>query len=172
MIPSEMRDEIKKLGRKKLARMLAELADFKPENEVWLGTRLYGQKLESSLEFYKKRVKDAFFRKDAPSLKLARAALNDYKKVSKDRENNIDLMVFYVESGTELTLQYGDMWSAFYTSLENVYMDVLKALSKPENKHLIEKFKPRINALIEKTEDMGWGYGDTLSDYYEEYFGE
>ncbi len=171
MIPSEMKSEIKKLDKKELARMLAELADFKPENGVWLKTRLYGPKLESSLEFYKNRVKDAFFGKAAPSLKLARNALNDYKKVSGDQENSIDLMVFYVESGTELTLKYGDMWGAFYTSLENVYVDVLKTLAKPENKHLIDKFKLRLKVLVEKTEDMGWGYGDTLSDYYEEYLG-
>jgi hypothetical protein len=101
MITSEMKSEIKKLDKKELARMLAELADFKPENGVWLKTKLYGPKLEGSLEFYKKRVKDAFFGKDAPSLKLARNALNDFKKVSGDLENSMDLMVFYVESGTE-----------------------------------------------------------------------
>ena len=157
MIASGIKSEIKRLDRKELARMLSELADFKPENEVWLKTRLYGPKLESSLEFYKKRIRNAFFGKDAPSLKLARTALNDYKKVSGDLESNIDLMVSYVENGTELTLKYGDMWGAFYTSLENVYIDLLKTLAKPKNRHLIDKFKPRLIALVDKTEDIGWG---------------
>lgn len=101
-------------------------------------------------------------------MKLARTALNDYKKVSGDLESNIDLMVSYVENGTELTLKYGDMWGAFYTSLENVYIDILKTLAKLENRHLIDKFKPRLIALVDKTEDIGWGYHDTLSDYYAE----
>ncbi len=172
MDAARIKKALRALDKKRLASLLAELANFKEENEVWLETKLYGPELDTSLRFYRKKIKDAFFGKDAPDLKLARAALNDYKKVSSDTENNADLMMFYIETGTDLTLRYGDMWNAFYTSLENVYIDVLKTLSKPENVHLINAFEPRLQALVAKTEDMGWGYHDTLVDYYEEYIGK
>ncbi len=33
---------------------------------------------------------------------------------------------------------------------------------------LIEKFRPRLEILVNKTEDVGWGYHDVLWDWYDE----
>ena len=33
---------------------------------------------------------------------------------------------------------------------------------------LIEKFRPRLEILVNKTEDVEWGYHDVLWDWYDE----
>ena len=81
-------------------------------------------------------------------------------------------MVFYAETGTDVTIIYGDMYEQFYYSLECMYWDTVELLNKLEDKNLIEKFRPRLKAMVTKTNGMGWGYHDTLSDIYYNELGE
>ncbi|MBU4223059.1 MAG: hypothetical protein KKA10_15820 [Euryarchaeota archaeon] len=117
------------------------------------------------LKYYKMKISKAL---DSNDFTAAKKAISDFKKASPDRENLIDLMVYYVEQGTEITLDCGDMYEDFYTKLENVYIDAIKFLNEWGDTKLIEKFRPRMEILVNKTEDVGWGYHDVLWDWYDE----
>ena len=52
-----------------------------------------------------------------------------FKKISKKPEHLLELMVFYVEQGMEIGEEYGDMYEAFYSSMELMFEHVIKMLN-------------------------------------------
>ena len=162
-----IRNDLKRMDKDKVIGLLAGLAGFKNDNMIWLRAKLYGKdEVQKSIEFYKKRISEAF--KGEVKRSLARSAINDYRKVSGNEDGLIELLLFYVEKGTALSFEYGDMSGAFYASMENAYVDALVLIAKPENRQMIDSFRPRIEMVIKQSEVMGYGYHDTLVDYYEE----
>ena len=76
-----------------------------------------------------------------------------------------DLMLFYVECGTQFTCSYGDIDEDFYNELENVFEDLLIFLKENTTTNLFETYQHRINAIIKEADDhVGWGYPDQLRD--------
>jgi hypothetical protein len=49
----------------------------------------------------------------------------------------------------------GDVYEDFYTRLESVYIETIKLLNKWGDTKRIEKFRPRLEILVNKTEDVG-----------------
>jgi hypothetical protein len=101
-------------------------------------------------------------------LSIAKKAVNDFKKASQNKEAVLDLMIFYVETGTKFTNEYGDINEAFYMSMESMHEKVVSLLNKTEDARLIEHFRPRLEAIVKNAEGTGWGYYDNLSDLYGE----
>lgn len=166
MKSTELKKTLKKFDKKELIELIIELAKLKKYNMEWLEIEFQRpDELPELLEYYKKKISRAWNLND---LTAAKKAVKDFKKASPDRESLIDIMIFYVEQGTEITLNYGDMYEDFYTRLENVYIDAIKLLNEWGDTKLIEKFRPRLEMLVTKTEDMGWGYHDVLWDWYDE----
>jgi hypothetical protein len=162
----ELKKTLTQFDKKELIRLIIELAKLKKDNMEWLEIEFQRpDELPELLEYYKKKISKAF---DLNDLTAAKKAIADFKKASPDRENLIDLMIYYVEQGTEITLDCGDMYEDFYTKLENVYIDAIKLLNEWGDTKLIEKFRPRLETLVMKTEDVGWGYYDVLCDWYDE----
>jgi hypothetical protein len=64
------------------------------------------------------------------SSKKAKKVLSDYKKATNDKIGLIDLMVHYVECGTNFLCEYGDMYEQYYISLESVFDNVTSARYK------------------------------------------
>lgn len=152
--------------KNELLRLVIELAKLKKDNMEWLEIEFQRpDELPELLEYYKKKIwRDL----DSNDFKSAKKSISDFKKASPDREHLIDLMIYYVETGTEITLDCGDMYEDFYTKLENVYIDAIKLLNEWGDTNLIEKFRPRMEILVDKTEDVGWGYHEVLWDWYDE----
>lgn len=163
---TELKKTLERFDKKELIRLIIELAKLKKYNMEWLEIEFQKPEgLPELLEYYKKKISKAL---DSNDFTAAKKAITDFKKASPDRENLIDLMIYYVEQGTEITLDCGDMYEDFYTKLENVYIDSIKLLNEWGDTRLIEKFRPRLEALVDKTEDVGWGYHDVLWDWYDE----
>jgi len=171
MKSSELKKTLELFDKKELIRLVFELAKLRKDNMAWLETKLQGSEhLSESVEYYKKKILGSF--EGRINLKDAKKAISDFKKASNDRESLIDLMLLYVEKGTEITISYGDMYEQFYYSLECMYGDAVELLNKWGDKNLIEKFRPRLKAVLTKTQGMGWGYHDTLSEIYYDELGE
>ncbi len=167
----ELKKTLEGFEKKELVKLILEIAKLRKDNMVWLETKIQGsENLEESVEHYKKKILNGF--EGRIKLNVAKKAISDFRKASNDKESLIDLMLLYVEKGTEITLTYGDMHEQFYYSLECMYGDEVELLKKWGDKSLIEKFRPRLEAVVIKTEGMGWGYHDTLSDIYYDELGE
>ena len=173
---AELKKKLVVFEKKELIGLVFELAKLRKDNMVWLETKFQDpEDIQKSVEHYKKKISCGFYTRSGDlniRLSEAKKAISDFKKASKDRESLIDLMVFYAETGTDVTIIYGDMYEQFYYSLECMYWDTVELLNKLEDKNLIEKFRPRLKAMVTKTNGMGWGYHDTLSDIYYNELGE
>src|SRR3989338_9343737 len=158
-----MNKKLKKLGKEELYSLLQELSSLKKENADFLRLKLQNR-TDEAVTYYKQKIKEALW-KEKTNLREARKALIDFKKISKNPEHLLELMVFYVENGEKIDNEYGDMYEAFYSSMESMFDQIIKTLNN--NQDLIPKFKGRLNSIIEKSCE-GWAHKDTLLDIYEE----
>ncbi|MCX6287540.1 MAG: DUF6155 family protein [Bacteroidetes bacterium] len=117
------------------------------------------------LKLYKEKVLEAFYprRGDMFHLKIGKRAISDFKKLKPSLESQIDLMIYYVECGVKLTLEYGDIDDNFYSSLEGVYFEALKLIDKNEFHKIFEE---RAFEIVNKTNNIGWGFHDAIGDIY------
>ena len=118
------------------------------------------------MEKYRAKIVEQFFpRRGFGKLKLgeARKAIRDYRKASGDVAGTIDLMLTYVENGTEFTREFGDINAAYYNSLESVLHEMVTSLWK-EGPELYPRFRERILHMETHASHIGWGYGDYLRE--------
>jgi len=76
----------------------------------------------------------------------------------------LELMVYYVECGNEFTLTYGDIDEPFYNSLVSMFSDIVSRLTKAQDEYLLHLFLPRLQNVVCKANDIGWGYYDAIAD--------
>ncbi|MEI7774877.1 MAG: hypothetical protein WCK17_08880, partial [Verrucomicrobiota bacterium] len=120
------------------------------------------------LEKYRHKVSGQFFSKKAHGmgdLKLgeARKAIRDYKKATGNIPGTAELLMTYVESGTEFTCQYGDIGERFYSSVESA-LDELATLLRSEARELYPQFSDRLPNVEQKSDCVGWGFHDFIAD--------
>jgi len=117
------------------------------------------------LKKYKEKVLEAFYPKrgDMFHLKIGKKAITEFKKLKPSLESQIDLMIYYVECGVKLTLDFGDIDDNFYSSLEGVYFEALKLIDKYK---IYNKFEERAFEIVTKTRNIGWGFHDAVGDIY------
>jgi hypothetical protein len=100
-------------------------------------------------------------------LAVARKAIADFRKLAPPPASLADLMLFYVEMGVRFTNTYGDINESFYRSMETVYEQAAKLIASSD---LEELFAERCQQIVHDTRNIGWGFHDTLTEIYDEYF--
>ena len=143
--------------------LIKELYDLSVKNKDFLNAK-FAKNSTTMLEKYKEIVIEPFFPKKGGFGKLklmpAKKAISDYKKATNDILGTLDLMLTYVESGTDFTVQFGDIDENFYNSLVSVLYQFKKLITLKD----LEYFKVRLIKLNDKACNIGWGYGDGVSD--------
>ncbi len=165
---TEIKKELKKLSKDKLIDIFADL--YKKNKAVKEYLDFYANPNEKELfEKYRDKVYEAFYPKRGFNLKLkdGKQAISDFKKLKPSPDLIAELMLFYVETGVEFTNQYGDIEEAFYSSLESTYFAALTLMRK---ENLLDKFAVQARLIVSDTEGIGWGFHDSLSDVYTEFY--
>ncbi|MFZ1597720.1 MAG: hypothetical protein WAW26_17880 [Anaerolineae bacterium] len=160
---------LRNLEKDDFLRLLHDLYALNADNRLFLTTRLLAGTPAEMVAPYRKAISQVFNPdRGHPSLQLgaARKALNDFKKACQDRLLVIDFMLFYVEQGVVCTRTYGDIDAPFYNSLLSVYRSAAELVSEINDPAQIEAFKPRFQAIIRDTREIGWGFHDGLIDIY------
>ncbi len=140
---------------------------FSKENRTFIASRLFPETDWSALlEKYRKQIKDAVFPSPAHRIRLgdARKAIRAYRKATSDLAGTAELMLVYVESGTDCAQNYGMDYESFYTSLESMLNDLLDLLCDERNRRILERLHERVRDLEQSASDIGWGYGDYVSE--------
>ena len=152
--------------------LIKDLYALNKHNKTFIEARYL--KTSDSLEPYKKRIDEALYpdvMKDKPvSFSAGRKAISDYKKATKDTNGTIELMVHYVKTGTQFTLDYGDMYDEFYDSLYSMFQAPLKLLIKADSATPKKKFVAELVDIVHSVRHIGWGYNDDISDLLNDYF--
>lgn len=150
-----------------LIALIKDLYEASPDNRDFLHARFEPENnAGAALETYRRKIVEQFFpARGFGKLKLgeARKAIRDYGKATGNLEGTIDLMLAYVENGTDFTREFGDIDEAFYDSLESMLNDVAELLVDP-GKELYPRFQERVRRLAPRAGDIGWGYGDAVRD--------
>ena len=170
--PTSSRSYFSRLSKEGLLKEVTEIIKRFPEVRQYYQSKFNTNTQREMVEQYKKKIKHEFFPDRGlghARLSIAKKTIADYKKITSRSEDIVDLMLFYVEQGVEFTLEYGDIDEPFYNSMESMYVNALQLIKK---ENLLEQFRDRCKKIVDKTSDMGWGFHDTLSDYYEESFGK
>jgi hypothetical protein len=96
-------------------------------------------------------------------LRDASATIAEYKRATGDAAGTVDLMLEFVEAGTEQAadLGYGD--GAYFAALERKVKDVVRSLDTLADADR-RAATARLVKLGEYQEILGWGYGDFLGD--------
>ena len=165
---TDIKKELSKFDKDKLIRLITEL--YKSNKSVKEYLDFFVNPNEEALyEKARAKVYEAFFPKRGYRHKLSdgKKAISDFKKLGGSKELLADLMFYYVETGVEMTENFGDIDEPFYSSLESVYEQALKLMQKEK---LLDKFKVRANKIVTDTRYFGWGFYDWLSSAYSEFY--
>ncbi|MBX2807872.1 MAG: hypothetical protein KTR20_04495 [Cellvibrionaceae bacterium] len=168
---TELKKHLRKKSQKELVEEVAHLyKKFDGVKEYYQASFFNDD--SGVLEKYKQMVFDEYSpskgKHQFPKMRasVARKAISDYKKIACSDHGIADIMLAYVESGVECTNAYGDIDEAFYISMERMYESAWKFIVQ---KDLANDFTDRLEAIVDDTRNMGWGFHDTLHSIYEDY---
>ncbi len=170
--------QLKEWPRPALLALVKDFYDASPENRHFLHARFQAEDASGeALEAYRRKIVEQFFpARGFGKLKLAEArkAIRDYGKATGNVAGTIDLLLTYVENGTEFTADLGYANEPYFNSLESA-SEEMKALLSNEERECCLKFRERIVRLGKFADRIGWGYGDYLGDlvsWFENEFGD
>ena len=168
---NDLRAVLVSQGSAELVDLVRDLHDLSHENRDFLNTRYL--KSEDQLGMYKETIDESLYPdvyKNKPiRISAAKKALSQYTKSTNDEAGTLELMVYFVERGTQCTADLGDIDEAFYSAMESMFERVIKTLkrSAPEVR---ARFLPRLTAIRDAADGIGWGYYDYLCDAVEQAF--
>ena len=101
-------------------------------------------------------------------MNVAKKAITDFKKITKEPELLAELMFTFVESISNFNSDFGVDGEDFYVIPEDMFEEVLKLIK--EN-NLLSKYKQRAYEIVDNATE-GWGHFDSLQERYEEVYGK
>jgi hypothetical protein len=151
--------------RQGLVRLIGDLYRASAANRRFLEARLVPE--SAGVEAYRRIVATAIypdpFSKRPISIRDAAAAITTYKRSTGDLVGTVDLMLTFVEAGTEqaVDLGYGD--EAYFNALVSRLNAVADAFTDlPEA--VRETTLMRLGRIRSRARHIGWGYGDDVDD--------
>jgi hypothetical protein len=122
------------------------------------------------LDKYKEIIKKEFSTTTINSkarLSVAKKAIQNFKKFTKDPELLADIKLTFVESVIDFASKFGIDDNSFHTSPENLFEKTLALL---KNHQMLPLFKNRSRCIVDKAAD-GWRHC-RLEEIYENFYGE
>ena len=168
MSKAQLKKNLMALTKEQVIDVVLALYDARKEAKEYLDFYLNPND-DAKLEEYKKIIYNEFFpKRGEPKCRFSvcRKAISDFKKLKPSPSCIADLMLFYIETGVNFTAEYGDMWEQYYTALENNFD---KAMAFVYKNGYLEELRPRIENMLKLSEKCGWGFPDTLYDFYNQY---
>jgi hypothetical protein len=162
---SDVKARLEALDRKALVSLLGDLYDASVVNRRFLHSRLTPG--SRAIEEYRRLVADAIypdpFSKRRVSVRDAAAAIIEYRRSTDDAAGTVDLMLTFLEAGTEQAadLGYGD--DAYFNALQIRLDAVAKEFdSMPTDARA--KVRARLGRIQGRAQAVGWGWGDSVDE--------
>jgi hypothetical protein len=165
---TDLRKRIAVAPRRQLVTLFKELFNLSEQNRTFLVAKLLAESRKAAFKEYRKRVRHPFYPRGGGfgELKLAdaRRAIREYEKATHDREGALELLMIYLETGTQFTTEFGDIDARFYNSLESALDEIIRRLRAPEGRHLYPSYADRLSDVAAAASHMGWGFGDYVGE--------
>jgi hypothetical protein len=98
-----------------------------------------------------------------------RKAIREYQAATADPVGTLELMLTFVETGTEFTSEFGDIDEPFYNSLSSVLHAMDQILKGEQGPELYPGIRERVLELPNLAGRIGWGYGDGIRETVDEW---
>ena len=161
---SDVKKALAALDKAACLGLLQELFKLSPQNRAFFAARFGSGAGEDLLGPFRKRMREPFYprRGGFGSLKMddARSAVREYEKATGDLRGTVDLMLDFVEAGSEFTHEFGDIDAAFYDSLTGMLNRAIDRLRSPEGWRLVPEMHDRLVHVAKAVGDIGWGFSD------------
>lgn len=162
---TDVKARLETFDRTGLLGLIADLYEASPTNRRFLDSRLFPE--SGAIEEYRRIVIAAIypdpFRNRRVSVRHANAAITAYRRATGDMIGTVDLMLTFVEAGTEqaVDLGYGD--EAYFNALESKANAVATLFAElPAGAQAAAT--ARLRRIRNRGKDIEWGYGDFLDD--------
>ena len=172
---SEIKKRLKGKSEKQLISLISGCYKLSDEVKFYLSTKLMeneqeGQRMIIEL---KDELSSAFWREKGnkpmiPDLRRAKKVIFDLKKIINNPEIIISFMLDYIDHGISFSCEYGDMWEKYYNSIEKMFESMTKIILENSEQLDIYQIIGRIEEIVDKSSEFGWGVYDTLSYWTEE----
>ncbi|SDG33012.1 hypothetical protein SAMN04488542_13616 [Fontibacillus panacisegetis] len=166
---STIKKHLNNLTKEELEAEVLNLAKKYPIIQEHYFSVLFPDQVEV-LSKYKKIIEKEFGYRKGEILRypIIKKAIKDFSNVSNNKEQIAEIMVFTVECGVDFTLSFGDIGQKFYHTIASIYEQALKHIV---DNQLEEKFVDRCNKLMQRSLNIGWGFGFDMIDLYSVYLG-
>jgi hypothetical protein len=162
---SNVKASLSSMDRAGLVGVIRDLYDASTANRRFLHARFVPA--AATLDEYRDLVHKAVFPDPFSQrpirLRDAAAAITDYKRSTGDPVGVVDLLLTFVEAGTDQAadLGYGD--ESYFSTLERKLAEAVSMLDALPDEAL-GNAAARFSRLAEYQDQIGWGYGDYLAD--------
>ncbi|WP_040948242.1 DUF6155 family protein [Gorillibacterium massiliense] len=167
---SALNKHLKQLNNDQLIDIVKACYGASKDMENFLAVRILGDEaVESLFHEYRKKIVQEFFpeRGDAKlRLQEAKKAISEFKKLTGSAKYSLELQLIYVENGVDFTLTYGDIDERFYYSMESVYADIIEQVNEDETAVMFDEFEERLEVIVSKADEVGWGFPEALADLH------
>ncbi|MCC8104389.1 MAG: DUF6155 family protein [Clostridiales bacterium] len=115
------------------------------------------------LASYEKKIARcfAFNNPSSPDMKTCRKIVSDVLKLATP-EIAADVVLTFVEYGTDFTNTYGDINESFYNSIMRAFLQFVNLLNAEKDCTLYKKLEVRIENVVNDASGIGWGFGDEM----------
>jgi hypothetical protein len=160
-----VRKKVEVLDRVGRLALVHDLYDANASNRRFLEARFLSS--SAGLEKYRRLVADAIypdpFSRRPVSVRDAAMTITEYRRSTGDIAGTVDLMLTFLEAGTDQAadLGYGD--ESYFGALERKLDAVAKSwtdLSPDVRKHVAK----RLEWVRRRSQNIGWGYCDYVDD--------
>jgi hypothetical protein len=162
---SEVRTVLATQGPAQVLAVVRDLYELGGENRDFLNARCLAA--ANRLEPYKRTIGAAIYpdvyRGKTVRVSAARKAISQYTKATEDHAGTLELMVYFVERGNQFTVNFGDIDEGFYSSLSSMFGCILEMLKRSDAES-VESLVPRLIAIRDAANGIGWGYHDYLRE--------
>jgi hypothetical protein len=162
---ADIKTKVAVLDRKGLVGLVHDLYEASTANRRFLHARLLPS--SGSIEKYRRLVAEAVFpdpfSRRRVSLRDATAAITEYRRSTGDVAGTVDLMLTFIEAGTEQAadLGYGD--ESYFSALENK-LDGIAKWWRTLPAEARAKAATRLGWVQQRAKQIGWGFGDHVDD--------
>ena len=166
---TDFRKYLQSLSKEEMEDELINLVKSYRDVKEYFSLKVNPENGEEIFLKYKENIKNQFFTKKFygnPNFREIRGYYSAFKKVSKNIEYLIELMLYTVELAMKYLDEVGDSEERFYDSTCNIFDDVCLLIRK--NK-LEEQYIDKCRKIVESSDDKGYGLYDSMSDIFNDY---
>ena len=159
-----IKQQLNEKSKEDLIELIKKIFDFSSEEQAILQANIVESNYNSTLELFRENIKKNFIANRGFSKNMlldSKRMVQEYSKTTKNTVGIIDLLLTFIECGTEYTVVNGDINEPFYDGLETAFEEMSNMI-RICGADTYKLFSNRINALTTNANQIGWGYGDFL----------